>query len=805
MEVARGETLRVVFAAPTPYRASQNHLFSVVVDVLSETGVSVLVDDPAADRLCFSPKDLEVAVGFSGGVEGTIRGDAGEKERAFGKGEVSRLSGTEALRQLTGAGVSRGRYRLAFSCRISWPGNPGTATIDVSVSIGQVGRAARGLGRLVVLSASSAVIAPLEEPGQVALRPTPETLRRVHLSDEPDISLSLIEDTKEFGFCGVVWDSGVAIARHLLADALSRGSVAAALTDGAQRSILELGSGTGVVGLALARLFVSNIVCLTDEQDMVPLLERNAHASGCRNVACAPHRWGQPLGEAVHKSRQFSCVVASDIMYDPGCWDALLVSTAAALRGSHGGIALIGGRYRQAGELGFVESIVASPLAICCCDVLSTTGELMRSFSRKEGLRDNEHEVEGRAVLDYLRSSVEVGDILLFHLRLAGESVPRGRGMEEAVEVLKAAFLQMAPVDRVHGLWLDAERQSAGGVRVLQDAFVSRIVEAEPFRSSPPEKAYVHAVLKRIIRRIEHASVEIHEGVLRLLLQCQSLSAGAPFERAHISIFPPASGSRQGGALTLTVAPRHNEVGLRAWEAGVRLTELCVEIDSIVAGAEIVELGAGVGITGITVALCHKVGRVTLTEHGGHALANLESNVTLHAGAARAAQLVARKLLWEDLHGGESSDFTAGKAWGAPDIVLAADVMYDPSSAEYLAHALVSLLTHGEGIRPQKPAGHLSEHAMVIGPHRIPSVSTCTVEDVVRLRTSSTPIAIIATTTRNPDTFAHHLTAIQRAGLRVRDFTAAARAVERGGRKWVRLRPFRDPDADVRFMVVSQQ
>ncbi|KAK3813065.1 MAG: putative methyltransferase-domain-containing protein [Benniella sp.] len=78
------------------------------------------------------------------------------------------------------------------------------------------------------------------------------------------------------GVGSTIWDAGIVLAKYL------ERSLAATLagSDTPTLNILELGSGTGVVGLAAARMLSAmkrrGKVVLTDKENVVPLLQRNA-------------------------------------------------------------------------------------------------------------------------------------------------------------------------------------------------------------------------------------------------------------------------------------------------------------------------------------------------------------------------------------------------------------------------------------------------------------------------------------------------------------------------------------------------
>ncbi|KAJ2744670.1 Protein-lysine N-methyltransferase efm6 [Coemansia sp. BCRC 34301] len=82
----------------------------------------------------------------------------------------------------------------------------------------------------------------------------------------------VLQDSTGATGCGVgstVWDSGLVMAKYL--DHQTR----LGKLDLSQKTVVELGSGTGLVGIALGRLHPECKVVLTDKQELLGLLSRN--------------------------------------------------------------------------------------------------------------------------------------------------------------------------------------------------------------------------------------------------------------------------------------------------------------------------------------------------------------------------------------------------------------------------------------------------------------------------------------------------------------------------------------------------
>jgi len=105
--------------------------------------------------------------------------------------------------------------------------------------------------------------------------------------------------------------------------------------------VLELGAGTGIVGLSLARRGVADSLVLTDsDQWCIRVLRANAALNCEHNVSVAT----LALGEVPEEP--FDVVVASDVLWEPSQSAQLLVTVESALRGS-GGFFILGFQHRH--------------------------------------------------------------------------------------------------------------------------------------------------------------------------------------------------------------------------------------------------------------------------------------------------------------------------------------------------------------------------------------------------------------------------------------------------------------------------
>jgi predicted nicotinamide N-methyase len=113
--------------------------------------------------------------------------------------------------------------------------------------------------------------------------------------------------------------------------------------------ILDLGSGTGIVGLGLAELLGDHSttnIWLTDLEEAMPLLNNNIQRNGYDNkdttsstvVTATPLVWGQPLPtdirQAIANNASHVYVLGADIVYRHSIMDPLIDTLQDLLRAS---------------------------------------------------------------------------------------------------------------------------------------------------------------------------------------------------------------------------------------------------------------------------------------------------------------------------------------------------------------------------------------------------------------------------------------------------------------------------------------
>lgn len=178
-----------------------------------------------------------------------------------------------------------------------------------------------------------------------------------------------------------------------------------------------------------------------------------------------------------------------------------------------------------------------------------------------------------------------------------------------------------------------------------------------------PSKDYLESVVKAFMQKFQESELQYSEELMELLLLIfanyknnkgsPSLCGNLPHpdEFCHLSFRYGLSLSSQQNTvdgdnsssetisaiaespsapfLRVRVFPQHNDVGLRLWEAGAVLAEYLMAKPSLVRNKKVLELGSGVGLTALVVAVCGAKS-VYGTDYSQAALENMNYNFTVN-------------------------------------------------------------------------------------------------------------------------------------------------------------------------------
>jgi len=212
----------------------------------------------------------------------------------------------------------------------------------------------------------------------------------------------------------------------------------------------------------------------------------------------------------------------------------------------------------------------------------------------------------------------------------------------------------------------DVERRQKEMVAILKD---------EGFQRFPLHSQYLLKVLKGLETRGNGVCVdELAEFLSRELQRSESGEWG--WQQYG---FP---GKDIFGAIRVNIAADGmRTAGLLPWGAGLKLCELIVQMPDVFKGRNVLELGSGVGLTGLF--LTNLAKQTMLTDINDDILENMVVNVV----ANDLNRVKVRKLDWR-------KPVLFEESW---DLVLAADCIYDPRDIPALVDLLMMLLHQNNG------------------------------------------------------------------------------------------------------------
>ncbi|XP_066496921.1 protein-lysine N-methyltransferase EEF2KMT [Tiliqua scincoides] len=175
-----------------------------------------------------------------------------------------------------------------------------------------------------------------------------------------------------------------------------------------------------------------------------------------------------------------------------------------------------------------------------------------------------------------------------------------------------------------------------------------------------------------------------------------------------------------GDAVTLcesTAIISQGTTGLVTWDAGLYLAEWALENSAVFSGRSVLELGSGIGLTGIAISKACRPRAYTFSDHHQLVLQQLSENIHLNGfllepkahsqdaakGQSCTAELVELQgpnltvveLDWNSVTKEQLADLR-------PEVVLAADVVYDPQLIQALTGVLQKLsICNSDGDPPE--------------------------------------------------------------------------------------------------------
>ncbi|CAH9073607.1 unnamed protein product [Cuscuta epithymum] len=339
-----------------------------------------------------------------------------------------------------------------------------------------------------------------------------------------------------------------------------------------------------------------------------------------------------------------------------------------------------------------------------------------------------------------------------------------------------SAFLAMEPPDVIISFARDCGRGLISE-RVQHFIWIHCInrTDVKPY---PP---YLRSFLKKLIFEIESSGeVVIDELYEKYVYQTSVKGSVSMKENERLSkkisfLFPrdcsklpscPKSRKLEV-LLHCSVNLLEGDTGCSIWPSSLFLSEFILSFPEIFTHKSCFEVGSGVGLVGICLAHV-KASKVILSDGDLSTLANMKLNLESNKITARNHSLghTVDPNTVQCLHLPWESAAESGLQQINPDIVLGADVIYDPLCLPHLIRVLVILLSQ-EGLQPDDSSndGSLGKST------RNNEQNDANLQNgLPRL-----PVAYIASVVRNIDTFNCFLTLADEANLSVLDITERAK------------------------------
>ncbi|KAE8912505.1 hypothetical protein PF005_g3677 [Phytophthora fragariae] len=256
------------------------------------------------------------------------------------------------------------------------------------------------------------------------------------------------------------------------------------------------------------------------------------------------------------------------------------------------------------------------------------------------------------------------------------------RAMEPVRDVIGMIKTQFADKNR----WASLDLQAQVMQTVVNDPICDDFA---------PQRKFTYRFLKSYVDEIEAVCADVDDGLVGALMEFvlnnkladDSLNSEAMH---HVSYTVPTTDSSV--VVTCRVASVFNEVGLKLWEAGWLLAEYAIAHESDFRGRKVLELGAGVGFTGMALACVCRSSRVVLTDYAPNVMQNLRYNVEINASKF-ICPIEVQTLDWDTWQPTDQDE--------RPDVLLAGDCAYDVEAFPPLMRVLQSFLGNGENSTEQ--------------------------------------------------------------------------------------------------------
>ncbi|XP_071796763.1 protein-lysine N-methyltransferase EEF2KMT-like [Asterias amurensis] len=282
------------------------------------------------------------------------------------------------------------------------------------------------------------------------------------------------------------------------------------------------------------------------------------------------------------------------------------------------------------------------------------------------------------------------------------------------LSTVSAQFLAMSPVRKMGLENADELFQSVES----QTDLLKMTIKSAIAQKHPPSVKYQEAFLKTLIQQCEAKGYEIgdelYEVYTALLSNFKSEANDECYRTYLLSNTNDTSVTLKESVKMIS----EGTTGLNTWPAAGLLAEWAMENKDALCGRTILELGSGMGLTGLTICKTCQPARYIFSDCHDSVLKGLEENIAINVAGDHEQSSVAPEIDTEDTKGDRIPDNSVEcidwKDFEKNDlqrlnagVILAADVVFDPRIIEHLVR-LLRLLLRCQGDGQGRPTAYIA-------------------------------------------------------------------------------------------------
>lgn len=280
--------------------------------------------------------------------------------------------------------------------------------------------------------------------------------------------------------------------------------------------------------------------------------------------------------------------------------------------------------------------------------------------------------------------------------------------MTEEIHKLSERFLKMYPVKDVDlkPIINNLSKLDYDDSMEYQEKLLRSTVDHPIVQKYPPTISYCQRFLKRLITEIEDINLEVFDGLYEAYTNLLSQENRNTLNCGNISYCYKTY--CLAPELTITLKETQSIIsegttGMFTWQASHVLADWCQKEAARLNGKNVLELGAGLGLTGLTVIKTCNPASYTFTDLHTSVLKTLKENILINLCNGSIPESTEEltdgfKIPYENTRVSvERLDWTSDHVHSSYDVVLAADVVYDTEIISPLVLILKEALGKSDG------------------------------------------------------------------------------------------------------------